>query len=1805
MEKRNISILAALIAVVIATSGLSILLTRRAHADDTNSIGVFDVVVDKRGREWVDIVFDKAVDVARPGEIVDPPPATVEPATTGVWRWRADNVLRFSPAGGFVIGTNYRIALKKQRLVAAGQRFRGDGQVRVDMDRLVIERITTAEEPLAAAPRDVVLHGEVHFNYWVNPELLVSRITLIDGAERQPVEILADGGSRDVIAFRSKPLPKGREERTIKIVVDKSMATSVNGQTLESDFVTEVKIGSAEKLAVRGVEPLSTDDESTLKIELSSAVNPDVAMKFVSVKPAVKTHASAQGNELLLVGAFVPGTVYDVAIAKGLPAVDNATLESDYTTTVKFPDLQARLDFQSEGMFLSSSGFKSVAIESVNVDKAVLAIDRVYRNNIFHCLVNDYWYPYRYYGRGDDDEDDSDDGDDDADMHVAPVQHTLGDPIARKKIALRTAHNKKVVTTVSLEPYVKKHEPGLYRVTLAHDRSESATRWILITDLGIVAKRGDEHVTVWVSSFKDLGAVADANVTLISDQNQILGEGQTDARGLWTVKLPKKKRPFMITVQRGGDFSFLVFGKTEIDLSPFDIAGDNARRGYDAFVYGERDIYRPGESVEGVAVVRDRALAAPPQLPLVAKHFDGNDERESFRLTMNADGSGIAPFTLKLPPYARTGHHRIDVIAGKEVIGSYFFQVEEFVPDRIKVEIKPKTKDAAPGDDLVVDVDSVYLFGPPAANLAVDTRVRLVPSVFQPDGFEGFSFANYDRKFDPREIASDSGTLDANGVHELKVAIPPRMLVPSSLEAIVTTRVQEQGGRGVSAVAHVPVHPWKRYVGVRREGEGYPAAGKPVTFEWVSLSKDGKPLGGGALRAELFEDQWHTVLRKTSNGGYDYESTRDSVLLSTKAISAGAPRGTFTFVSGGYRTYRVVVSDPESGASAETEFCAGGWGYSPWAMKNPGRLQLDLDKSEYAPGDVATLQVRAPFAGKLLVTVERDEVMYSAIETLTGNTGTVRVPLAAEMRPNAFITATLVRAAKDLEPGEAGRAFGAIAVNVDREANRLQPSIKAPAEMRSHRKLPVDVTAEPGAVVTIAAVDEGILQLIAQKTPAPFAYFYRRITLGVMTHDIFAQLLPEVRPNRKKVAGGGEGKEGGAQYVRADSIRRAKPVAYWSGALKADASGHARFTFDIPDFNGGVRVMAVAHRGRRFGSSEAMVRVHDPLVLTATPPRFVAVGDQVSVPVTLRNDTGRAGSFVIESRTDGERSPAGRGSRAPLGMTNGTEKTIYLPLQIPPQPGQIDLTLNATGNGETASTTLTIPVRWPLPPESDETSGAFLQNATFADDAKTFMPMSVERTLVISPFPAVRFRGKLTYLLHYPYGCVEQTTSSVFPLLYFGDLAKELDPDAFANNASESMVREGVRRLGTMQTISGGFSMWPYGSAPWPWGSTYATHFLVEARRAGHQVEPGIYDRALAYVAGDAKAKMQSGSDDLERVVYDLYVLARAGKADVGMMDYIREHQLPRLDASSKALLAAAYAAAGNPRMIDTLLANVQDADAVARASGGNLESPVRNRALLLAMLDAAPNDPRIPRIVERLSRDASDRYWSTQESSLALIALGQFFRRQRVTAHYSGTVYAGSRMVGTFTATNAVFRNIKSTAPLRVTFNAGYTPGAAYYSLTTRGVRNTAAFRPTSDGIKLSRELLTRDGKPLDPAGVRQGDLLVCVTKVESTAGRLDNVVVQNLIPAGLEVENPRLATTESFTWITGEVSACTNTDIRDDQVLYFVELPESGTLTYYTLLRAVTPGVYVAPPPYAEAMYARANHAVGERGVLIVRTR
>ncbi len=907
----------------------------------------------------------------------------------------------------------------------------------------------------------------------------------------------------------------------------------------------------------------------------------------------------------------------------------------------------------------------------------------------------------------------------------------------------------------------------------------------------------------------------------------------------------------------------------------------------------------------------------------------------------------------------------------------------------------------------------------------------------------------------------------------------------------------------------------------------------------------------------------------------------------------------------------MVLTDADTQASAAVEFYAAGWGTSPWAIKNPARLELDLDKPEYTAGDTATVQVRAPFPGKLLLTVERDKVLDTKIYDLQGNTAKIEIPIRGDYRPNAYVTATLVRPVGALEPGSAGRAFGAVPISVSRTANHLAPQISAPDQMRPGRELAITVKTAPGAVVTVAAVDEGILQLIAQKTPEPFDFFYRKLALGVTSYDTFSLLLPELK---SLTPGGGEGAEAN-QYVRTEGIRRVQPVAFWSGPLTADKDGNVKVSFKVPEFQGALRIMAVAITDDRFGSSFRLTRVRDPLVLLPTLPRILSFGETLQVPVTVRNDTPKPGTIQVGLAAQSAAQGAVQIEKATqsVDIPVGRERTVYFTVHTGNTEGNVTFVATAAGNGERSNSTTEVSMRPDLPPTSTEEAGAVggASVEIAGKDLDKYRPETLRRTVRVSPIPIVQFAGKLEHLLHYPYGCLEQTTSSAFPLIYLGDIAKALDPELLDPKKGHAdpatLVQAGIRRIATMQLPGGGFSLWQGEQTVHPWGSVYATHFLVEARRAGHPVEDNLYRNALTWLAGEVKAKGTYGSEELERTVYGLYVLSRGSKADLGTMDFIRQKQMKNLSPESRALLAAAYASAGNPRATQSLAANLGDVAEIQRQTGGNFDSAIRNRALLLlALMDADPRSPKIPALVDRLARDArTDSWWTTQEESFTLLALGQFLQHQAKQPPYSGTLFVGGKKVGAFGNQTVTFPAIVGNGPIRLQMDAGYKPGAAFYSVMTRGVSTDDAFKPASQGMEIQRELLDRDGKAISLDNVRQGDLVAIKTKVRSVSGAIQNVVIVNLLPSGLEVENPRLQSTEQLPWVTDANLTPRYMDLRDDRILLFADLPADNWQTFYTLVRAVAPGQFRLPPVQVEAMYNPAIRATGERGKMEVKVR
>ena len=1814
--------LAVLLLAMVVLKQRSETAEARPSAGDGETVAVFDLEVDRSQRRYLEILFDQPLGEERVGEVLARPPATLDPAVGGVWSWRDTHALRFEPTGRFEPATRYRLSLIPDRLETEGRRLTGETELTFSTDPFLVERVDVHEEPALEGGRNRVLfQGVLQFNYRVDPEELAPLIRVEDPGSEEPVLVELETSWRTTgIAFHTRPVEKLPEERTVEVVIDGSLTPADGNLPLVEDdeFRHPLQVGSSERLAVRKVSVESGRPDSRITLELSSSVEPSIVSRFMTIEPVeggdpVRFRLSGARNRVVATGPFEPGRRYRLELEPGMPSLDDAVLQEPYVTEIGIPNLEPSLELVSDGMFLSRSGSHRLEVESVNVPRARLLVDRVYLNNLFVV------FRYGNFSLGD------------SGYLQTWIDRRVGDRLVETDLELEGERNRPATTRIDLDDHLDLPARGLYRLTVQRARSPvGAQRWLLLTDLGVIAKRGDEGFDVWVSAFTDLSPVAGARVRLLSDQNQEMAAGRTDGSGRLTLPAPPPgasdvPRPYYLTVEKGDDFTFLLLDQTRVDTSGLDVGGASlGARGYRAFLYGERDLYRPGETVEGVAVLRDPSLEAPPPMPVTVRHRDPRGRlRDEWSLT--SDGAGLAELALDLPSYALTGAHVLELLAGDETVGSWRFQVEEFVPDRIKVEIRPgaETGETAwsdvrvgPGEELGWEVISHYLFGPPAAELPVETRVRLVDDTFAPEGWSDYSFRNSERELDDREVFSREASLGEEGTATFATTLPEGAAVPSTLSAVITARVREAGGRGVTARTRLRVDPYPWYLGLKRP-ESYVEPGRSTALSWVAVTPDGEEIPGsevGSLRADLYRQRWNTVLRRTPAGTYRYETTRELELVETKSVDGAAGRGEIEVVPPEFGSYKLVLLDPATAASASVSFYASGWGFAPWALENPARVELDLEKEEYLPGETAVVQVRTPFPGRLLLTVERGRVLHSQIHTLEGNTARLEVPVRGGWRPNVYVTATVVRSAGDLVPGEPGRAFGAVPLAVDRTSNRLGLEVDAPAEIRPETSLEVTVDASPGARVTVAAVDEGILQLIAQPTADPFSFFYRKLALGVATYDLFALLLPEIEGDTS--AGGGEAGAGMAQYVGTEGIRRVEPVALWSGVLTAGGDGRVTTTFEVPRFQGALRVMAVALDGRTFGSTDVAVRVRDPLVLLPTAPRVLATGDRVELPVTVRNDAGRDGEIEVAFEAGGAASAVGETTRT-VRLADGRETTVYFEAEAAGElAGAAEAAtfrFRATGLGESTRAAETVPVRPALPPVRTEEAGA-VGEATLelpAVAVDRYRTGTVTRNLHLGPVPLVSFSGHLGNLLRYPYGCLEQSVSRAFPLIYLEDLAKTLDPELFEEEGDTPAfyVQGAIRRVTDLQVYSGGFSLWPAGDVAHPWSSVYATHFLVEARRAGFPVDDFVLDAALDYLADESRAQGSYGSEQLVRLVYALYVLARADRPDPGTMDFLRERHRDAMSSTSRMLLAAAYAGMGDPRSARELAARIDAEDRVARQTGGNFASTLRNRALLLlALLDAVPDDPRIPDLVERLAREGRRvTRWTTQETAWVFLALGELYRRQEEKPAYAGTVTTGGREVADIDEEPVTLTNVGDGA-VTVRMRAaeageGYEPGSAFYSLVTRGIPTEESFRARSEGLEIERRVLTREGRPADLGAVGQGDLLVVKTRVRSVSGPVENVVVENLLPAGLEVENPRLSTTETLPWVTDANAAPAYLDLRDDRILMFLDLPANTWQTTYALVRAVTPGTFRMPPPHTEAMYDPSLSATGPLGELVVR--
>jgi len=1318
-------------------------------------------------------------------------------------------------------------------------------------------------------------------------------------------------------------------------------------------------------------------------------------------------------------------------------------------------------------------------------------------------------------------------------------------------------------------------------------------------------------VLVWANSIRTLDTLDGATIKLYSEKNQELASGTTGTNGLVLLSFATNSAagsPCLIVAERGDDMTYLRLASSVV--SPRESFGnrDYVTAGYEAFVFTERGVYRPGEKAHVGAIVRGSSAGCPDPFPVtLAVYRPDGKPLQKFPAMLNLNG--VAEFEIPFPDYVPTGSYRFDLeLAGvAKPVGTTRASVEEFAPPQIKVDVTAEQAPCIAGTNINFEITANRLFGGPAANLPVEAAVEFDAQPFTASKWPDYQFGDAGKEFKHIRQVIGRATLDSDGKAAFVAPTGKQWLPPAAIRAVLAGTVTETSGRAVTAVRIRRVDAYPFYVGIRSNLKII-RIGKECAFEIITVLPDGtartEPV---ALKAVVEKTVWSSLMKKTDDGKWSYVSEKQTSKIASGDVTTSSGRCSYAFTPADWGEYRITVADPESGTSSSFDFYAGepGTEWSGRSLEEQETVEIKLDKERYTAGDSARLLITAPFAGKALLTIESTRVLKHWILDMTNNAAEVDFKVEETFAPNVFCTVSIIKPVKTERLWGAHRAFGIAPLVVDAPEHKLQVTLTAPETMRPNQQ--IEVTVEVSGVegpaaecdVMIAAVDEGICMLTDFKTPDPYAFFFAPRRCGVSQHDLYALLMPELEESLGADSSetGGSGLPTLSRRLNPIRTRRFTPVALWSSRVKTDSAGKAHVTFNIPEFTGQLRLMAVAIDNRRFGSTERAVKVKSPLMVESGLPRFLAPGDLCDMPIHILNQTGTSGEAVVTitcggslAFADGTTSMARRVS-APA----SADTLIEVQMRATRTPGVGTCRIEAVLGSERCSSETSLPVRSPSSFVVACGSGRIEPGAT----ARVEMPADwMEGTgsndVSISALPAVELGGGLNYLLRYPYGCLEQTTSKSFPLLYLADIAKQLYPGWLDREQVLRFVDDGIQRILAMQRRNGSFGAW-FGCDSYQWGSIYATHLLVEASKAGYGVPPDRLQAALSFLVRIVSGSNPDGNDQSDSLYdrsYAAYVLALAGKPQHGAIGRMRELPRADMDNATRVNVAAALLAAGLRKDAHEVLSGISgmNPSSGTRSMGGSLRSDTRDTAMLLSvMVESDPANTLIPALVKRLNAARiNGRWYTTQENAMALLAIGKYCRLlENNSAPVSGII-AWNRGAATASFTNRESFHVPTEDmkdSIVVISNSG--AGPMYYYWKAEGIPVNGPVKEEFKGIRVQRQILDSSGQPVDPGSLLQGRLYIVRLLFEDRAGGLDNIVVEDLLPAGLEIENPNLKTSQVIGWLRDKATLSPlHTDIRDDRLILFTG-SFSGTSEYYYAVRTVSAGTFTLPAVTAECMY------------------
>ena len=1499
---------------------------------------------------------------------------------------------------------------------------------------------------------------------------------------------------------------------------------------------------------------------------------------FVTVAGQDKPALSAQDRQLCVEG-LKHGERYSITLRAGIPSLVKETLSKSADFNIYVRDRKPLVRFTSKAYVLPRSGQRGIPVVSVNTAAVALEIYRIGDRNLLETVVG------REFQRSLDRYD------------LNRLTEERGSQVWKGEMTVEQTLNIDVTTAFPVDQAIGALSPGVYVVVAqpvgaAQDDSDSlATQWFIISDLGLTAFSGNDGIHAFVHSLDTTQSKGAIEVRLLSRGNEVLANKRTSDAGhvQFEANLTRGEGALapamLIATDTKGDYAFLSLKAPPFDLSDRGVSGRVVPAGLDAFVYTERGVYRSGETVQVTTLLRDGQGIAALDVPLtlVVERPDGVEYRRSVVPDQGVGGRALA---VTLVSSAPTGTWRVRAFTDpkRPPVGEATFMVEDYVPDRLEFELASKAKGVSKTNAAEITVDGRYLYGAPAAKLELEGEV-VVSLASERPGFAGYQFGLTDEDVETvRQPLDNLPETDQNGKARLALTLEKQPATTRPLEAQVIIRMAEPGGRAVERKLTLPVIPGGPMIGIKPLFSGRSLGeGETATFDVVLASPDGTSLAGNGLRYELLKVetkyQWYR-----RDGAWDFEPTKSTKRVADGQIDVASDKPARVSVPVQWGRYRLEVSTADrNGPATSIDFDAG-W-YAEASADTPDLLEIALDKPEYAAGENMTVAVTARTAGKVTLHVIGDRLASTVTQDVTAGTARLRLRVGNDWGSGAYVVATLRRPLDARAERMPGRAIGVQWFSINRKARTLALDMPLPTLLRpnSALRIPVKVGGlAPGedARIVVAAVDVGILNLTNYKPPAPDDYYLGQRRLTADIRDLYGQLIDGMQGTRGQIRTGGD-----AAAELQGSPPTQKPLALYSGIVTVKPDGTAEVVFDIPDFAGTARVMAVAWSKDRVGRAVGDVIIRDPVVLTATLPRFLLNGDRGTMHLDLDNVAGQAGDYRLEMKSEGV-NVIGNAAPQTLKLNAKQRSAVTVPLSAA-AAGSAAVTVRVSGPGGFAlerSYALTVRpatqilARRTVKPLAKGES-LVLSNDLFAD----LVPGSGSVALSVGVSTALDAAALLAALDRYPFGCSEQIASRALPLLYVNDLATSAQ--LALDTSVDQRIRDSIERLLARQGSNGSFGLWSAGGDD-VWLDSYVTDFLTRARERGFAV-PDIgfklaLDRLRNFV-GNAEDPAKDGGRNL---AYALYVLARNGAAPVGDLRYFADTKLDAIATPiAKAQIAAALGMLGDraraERVYAAALASLAPRP-VLDYGRSDYGSVLRDAAALvtLASEGAAPR-ATITGAVERVEAARGlTPYTSTQENAWMVLAARALVKDAQTVALDVG----GEKTQG---ALNRTLRPAELAQPVKVT-NAGDGPVQAVVTVSGAPVVPEPA---AENGFKIERKYYTLAGKPADPAKAKQNDRFAVVLKITEPQPQFGRLIVADYLPAGFEIDNPRLVSsgdTGTLAWIE-DAQEPVNSEFRDDRFSAAFQR-KSGDPSVFTVayvVRAVSPGRYIHPQAYVEDMY------------------